>query len=35
MNKTVSNKVEKPAVKKWTKRFVKKYKPALQELAKK
>lgn len=35
MNKTVSNKVKKPAVKKWAKQFVKKYKPALRELAKK
>jgi hypothetical protein len=35
MNKTISTKAEKPAIKKWTKQFVKKYKPALQELAKK
>jgi len=35
MNKTPSNKQKKPGVQKWTERFIKKYKPALQELAKK
>jgi len=35
MNKTAANKQKKPTVQKWTKQFVKKYKPALQELAKK
>jgi hypothetical protein len=35
MNKTPSTKKQKPEVKKWTKEFIKKYGPALQELAKK
>jgi hypothetical protein len=35
MNKVVVKKQKKPSVQKWTKQFVAKYKPALQELAKK
>lgn len=36
MNKETSkNQQQKARVQKWTKRFIKKYKPALQELSKK
>jgi hypothetical protein len=35
MNKTTTPKPRKPGIQKWTKEFIKKYKPALQELAKK
>jgi hypothetical protein len=35
MNKTTSSNQQKTNVQAWTKKFIKKYKPALQELAKK